>query len=235
MIKQAIVLAGGFGTRLQKVVQDTPKPMAPINGRPFLEYQLNYLRQQGINKIVFSVGYLSEQIQNYFGDKFNGIDIKYAVEKLPLGTGGAIKYAFDFITDKEALVVNGDTLFEISLPDFYQKHSAKNSNFSLALRTVDELSRYGSVSIDDENKIIKFAEKGCSHGKGFINGGVYIIHKRFFENFQFPLKFSLEVDVFEHYYTKTAFYGFAYKNYFLDIGIPQDYNIAQNDFAKLNY
>jgi D-glycero-alpha-D-manno-heptose 1-phosphate guanylyltransferase len=235
MITEAIVLAGGFGTRLQKVLDDVPKPMAPINGRPFLEYQLNYLKSFGITRVILSIGYLSHQIQDYFGDIFNNLEIDYAVEKTPLGTGGGIKLAFEKLKTQEALVVNGDTIFEVDIKEFYALHNSKNSLFSLALRKLDDVTRYGSVLINDENQIYKFAEKGINNGKGEINGGVYIIHSDFFKNTHLPKKFSLEKDVFENCYKKLDFYGFPFSNYFLDIGIPDDFEKAQYEFPKLKY
>ncbi|RUA30271.1 MAG: D-glycero-D-manno-heptose 1-phosphate guanosyltransferase [Bacteroidetes bacterium] len=235
MIKQAIVLAGGFGTRLQTVVQDVPKPMALINDRPFLDYQLNYLKSFGIEHIIFSVGYKHEHILNYFGDSFNGMRIDYAVEESPLGTGGGILNAFQFVKSGAALVVNGDTMFEVDLQDFSQKHNSKNAQISLALREIDDVSRYGVVETDANHRIIGFAEKGERKGQGKINGGIYIIEKHFFETNRFEQKFSMEKDAFERLYKEQAFYGFPYKSYFLDIGIPEDYKKAQNEFKKLGY
>jgi D-glycero-alpha-D-manno-heptose 1-phosphate guanylyltransferase len=235
MIRQAIVLAGGYGTRLQKVVQDVPKPMALINGRPFLDYQLNYLKSFGIEQIICSVGYKHEHISGFFGNSYQGLKIDYAVEKEPLGTGGGIRLAFEKVSNDSALVVNGDTLFEVDLNDFYQKHTQAKAVISLALRNVADVSRYGSVETEADGRIKGFTEKGSKSGKGLINGGVYLIEKSFFERNNFPAKFSMEKDAFEQYYQKEALYGFAYDAYFLDIGIPEDYQKAQNEFQKLGY
>jgi len=235
MINEAIILAGGFGTRLRKVLENTTKPMAPINGKPFLEYQLNYLKSFGINRVVMAVGYLSEQIVDHFGNSFNGIEIVYTFEKNPLGTGGGIKLAFSKIIGETAIVVNGDTLFEVDLGEFFQQHSSHGSSFSLALRELNDVGRYGSVMLNDGNIIHKFAEKGINHGKGLINGGVYLINKDFFKRMHLPVKFSMENDVFEKYCNKGLFMGFVFSNYFLDIGIPTDYEKAQNDFKNFKY
>lgn len=235
MISEAIILAGGFGTRLQKVVHDTPKPMAQINGRPFLEYQINYLKNFGIEHVILSVGYLSEQIIKYFKNSFDGVEIDYAIENTPLGTGGGIKLAFEKIKSQEAIVVNGDTLFDINLKEFYHKHKYKDSNFSLALRNVSEVKRYGNVVTDDNNRILRFAEKGAFAGRGIINGGTYIINANFFNTIGFPDKFSLETDVFERYCSTYSFFGFEFEDYFLDIGIPEDYKKAQDEFKELGY
>ena len=235
MIKQAIVLAGGFGTRLQTVVQDVPKPMALINNRPFLDYQLRYLQSFGIEHIIFSVGYKHEHISNYFGNSYNGMQIKYAVEKEPLGTGGGILNAFQFVDSGAALVVNGDTMFEVNLSDFFEKHQQKKASISLALREIDDVSRYGIVEIDNNNRIVGFAEKGEKTGAGRINGGVYLIEKDFFNKNSFSQKFSMEKDAFEKLYQNQHFCGFPYTSYFLDIGIPEDYKKAQDEFKNLGY
>jgi len=235
MINEAIILAGGFGTRLREVLENTTKPMAPINGKPFLEYQLNYLKNFGINRVVMAVGYLSEQIINHFGNKFNNIEIVYTQENSPLGTGGGINFAFTKIIGKEAFVVNGDTLFDIDLNKFYEFHYQKKSVFSLALRQLNNVDRFGSVIIDENNQIIKFAEKGQFQGKGLINGGVYIIKNDFFLSLDLPEKFSLENEVFEKYYYDGIFSGKVFTDYFLDIGIPSDYKKAQDDFTKFKY
>ncbi|MCK5856194.1 MAG: nucleotidyltransferase family protein [Bacteroidales bacterium] len=235
MIKQAIVLAGGFGTRLQAVVQDVPKPMASINDRPFLDYQLNYLKSFGINHIIFSVGYKHEHISNYFGNDFCGMQIDYAVEETPLGTGGGILNAFQYVNNGAALVVNGDTMFEVNIKDFFQKHKDSKASISLALREIDDVSRYGIVETSDNHRIIGFAEKGEKSGHGLINGGVYLIEKDFFEQNNFKQKFSMEKDGFEKFYNKQNFFGFPYQSYFLDIGIPEDYKKAQDEFSELGY
>lgn len=234
MITEAIILAGGFGTRLQEVVIDLPKPMADINGKPFLEYQLNYLSNFGIKRVIFSVGYLSETISNYFGDKFGDIEIDYAYEENPLGTGGGILNAFHKRKTIELIVLNGDTLFDIDINTFFQNHKNHNSLFSLALRPLNSVDRYGSVIVEN-NIINKFAEKGEFSGVGVINGGVYIINEKFFEKANLPTKFSMEKDVFEKLLNEFDFYGFPFKNYFLDIGIPEDYIRAQDEFRKLKY
>ena len=235
MIKQAIVLAGGFGTRLQKVVQEVPKPMAPINGRPFLDYQLNYLKSYGIERIIFSVGYKHEHISGYFGVEYQGLKITYAIEHEPLGTGGGIKNAFEQVKKGAALVVNGDTMFKVDLKDFFARHQAAEAVISLALRKVEDVSRYGAVSTDSNGRITGFSEKGAQSGPGLINGGVYLIEKDFFSSHPFPEKFSMEKDAFEQYYQTDPIFGFAYDSYFLDIGIPEDYQKAQDEFQKLGY
>lgn len=232
---EAIILAGGFGTRLKKVVKDIPKPMADVNGEPFLSYLFSYLKSFGIKRVILSTSYKSNIISNYFKNSYQGIEVDYAVENEPLGTGGGILYSLKKIKSENALVLNGDTLFDIDINNFNKKHKQSNSFFSLALRKVDDVSRYGSVITNENNIITEFAEKGKYNGKGFINGGVYIINKKEMLKFALKQKFSLEKDFFEKYYKKHNLFGFKYNNYFIDIGIPEDYYKAQNDFKKLKY
>ncbi|MBO7522674.1 MAG: NTP transferase domain-containing protein, partial [Bacteroidales bacterium] len=119
---EAIILAGGLGTRLRDTVPDLPKPMAPINGEPFLEYQLSWLSKYDIKKIVLSTGFMADKISSYFGDEYNGIPLEYSIETTPLGTGGAIAYSMQKTAGKDILIINGDTWFPINIRDFLSFH-----------------------------------------------------------------------------------------------------------------
>jgi len=231
-VPEAIILAGGKGLRLREVVPDLPKVMAPVNGRPFLEYLLEYLEHYFIEHIVMAVGYKHEAIVNYFGDHYKSIKIDYLIEDEPLGTGGAIKKGFEMIEGDKAFVFNGDTMFRISLVKHYDFHITRMADFSLVLREVDDVERYGSVERNEEKRITGFHEKGTRTGKGLINGGVYLISKRFFSKYKFPEKFSVEKDCLEKMVGTHPFYGVLCKQYFLDIGIPEDYLKAQHDFTQ---
>ncbi|MFN8236550.1 MAG: nucleotidyltransferase family protein [Chitinophagales bacterium] len=222
----AIILAGGFGTRLSSVVKDVPKPMAPINGKPFLHYLFKELREQNIPRVVLSVGHLKEVIQEYFKDNYLGIPIQYAIEDTPLGTGGGIKHAFEFIQD-DAYVLNGDTFFDVSL------HRLKNekADISIALKHLYHFDRYGTVELNDKNKIIAFHEKKPCES-GLINGGIYYFKKSLFDKIETEKKFSFEKDVLEKHLHDLSMQGVVFDNYFIDIGIPEDYNKAQKDFHK---
>jgi D-glycero-alpha-D-manno-heptose 1-phosphate guanylyltransferase len=233
--QEAIILAGGKGTRLSNVVSEVPKVMAPVNGRPFLEYLLDYLTIFIIEHVVLSVGYKKEVIMDHFGSQYRDIKIDYAIEEEPLGTGGGIQKAFEQITGNRAFVFNGDTMFKVDLTRHFDFHTIRKTDFSLTLREVDDVSRYGAVEVDEERKIIAFREKGENRGKGHINGGVYLIHKRFFEKNTFPEKFSIEKDCFEALVNTGQFYGLICKQYFIDIGIPEDYKKAQDDFKGFTY
>ena len=232
-VTEAVFLAGGFGTRLQSVVKDVPKPMADINGKPFLHYLINYYAKQGINHIVLSVGYLYETVQNYFDSKYGEVKISYAIEDTPLGTGGAINKSLELTTTDNVFVANGDTMFMVDLQQISGFHIEHKAEMTLVVREVEDVSRYGSVKLDDENRIVGFSEKNMDSGKGFINGGVYLINKSFFNRFDFPEKFSIEKDFFEKEYKTAAFFGKPCNNYFIDIGIPEDYVRSQKEFVKL--
>jgi D-glycero-alpha-D-manno-heptose 1-phosphate guanylyltransferase len=235
IVQEAIILAGGFGTRLKDVVSDVPKVMAPVNGRPFLEYLLEYLEDHVIDHVILSVGYKYEIIREHFGDQYKSITIDYAIEDEPLGTGGGIKNAFNFVKGYRALVFNGDTMFRINLEKSFEFHFSKSAQFSIILREVNNVQRYGAVETDENHRIVSFYEKGQKFGTGKINGGVYLINKSFFRDHNFPDKFSLEKDCFEKMVDSFPFYAMACKQYFLDIGIPEDYKKAQDDFKEFEY
>jgi D-glycero-alpha-D-manno-heptose 1-phosphate guanylyltransferase len=229
-----IILAGGLGTRLKEEVADKPKAMAPINGKPFLEFLLNYIHKTGFQRVIISTGYLSKSIENYFKDKYRSIEIEYAVEKEPLGTGGAIKLASRKVTTPYFIVLNGDTLFRINLQDFFQEHVEKLANMTIALRKVDDASRFGQVEIDGRGVIRAFKEKSNDSKSGLINGGVYIIKTKYFKKQQLPEKFSFEKDWLQKYVDSGEFFGRVFDDYFIDIGVPEDYKRAQKEFNEFN-
>ena len=229
VVKEAIILAGGFGTRLQGVVKDLPKPMAPVNDRPFLTYILDYLIEYQYTKVILSVGYLHEKIEEYFGNQYKTLEIDYAVESEPLGTGGGILFAMSKCVTDNVLVINGDTMFKVDLDAFERFHREKEGLLSIVLREVEDVSRYGSVVIGNDNLIALFAEKMASSGRGFINGGVYLINQKLFEKYPQPQKFSFEKDLMTKFYTQELFYAMPSDGYFIDIGIPEDYARAQEE------
>lgn len=230
MIKTAIILAGGFGTRLKSVVADVPKPMAPVADLPFLVYLLNYAKSNGIEKAVLAVGYKHEVISNYFGTEYKGIKLHYALEDQPLGTGGAIWNTFSFCkTEEEVVVLNGDSLFEVDIQAFGRFKVNKNATMALALKPMMNFDRYGVVEIDEEQRILNFQEKTFREA-GLINGGVYCFNIGWAKGLGLPQKFSFEKEILEKYVSTQYFYGFESQSYFIDIGIPVDYERAQTDF-----
>ncbi len=230
-IDTAIVLAGGFGTRLRSAVPDLPKCMAPVAGRPFITYVIDYLRMQGIQKFIFSLGYKHEVIEAFLTDQYPTLAYQSVIEEEPLGTGGAIKLACSKCPDENVLIVNGDTLFKIQLKELAAIHIKRKAECTLALKPLNNFDRYGVVSIDENNKITSFHEKKF-YTSGLINGGVYILNKEAFLKHGLADKFSFEKEYLETYYPSGSIYGGVQEGYFIDIGIPQDFEQAQADFAR---
>jgi D-glycero-alpha-D-manno-heptose 1-phosphate guanylyltransferase len=222
----ALILAGGFGTRLKSAVLDLPKPLADVNGKPFLWWLLNHLENEGIKNVYLSVGYLHEHIQNFFGQKFNHMNLYYIVETEPLGTGGAIKNACQQIPDQQLLVLNGDTLAIADLNQFIDFASAYQSKVFMAVAEVQNASRFGTVIKNKNNQITCFAEKEKT-GLGLINAGIYLIDKSIFDQFQLPHKFSFEVEFLAKYINQLNLIAYDKVTDFIDIGIPEDYALSQ--------
>ncbi|EAH7997335.1 D-glycero-D-manno-heptose 1-phosphate guanosyltransferase [Campylobacter jejuni] len=218
---QVIILCGGLGTRLKSVIKDIPKPMAPINDKPFLEFIFEYLKKQGIKEVILAVSYKYEVIKEYFKDEFLGIKIKYSIEKEPLGTGGAIKEALKFIKN-EAYVLNGDTIFDIDL----NKLKLEKSKICLALKQMNDFDRYGTVNVDRRGLVLSFEEK-IFKKQGLINGGIYLIAKDIFNDFKLEKKFSFE-EFLQENYKKLKAKACIFDDYFIDIGVPEDYRFFYN-------
>ena len=236
MLKEAIILAGGFGTRLQSIVSDVPKPMAPINNVPFLNYIFDYIKFFKIEHVVLSTGYLSEKISDYYKDEFKGVKISYTKEEIPLGTGGGIRLALEKCMTKNILVLNGDSFFDVDLHAYYPLHAQFNSNCTLALRKAANAARYGTIKLNDTSAITEFKEKDGIEQEGLINGGVYILNRELFLSKTKPdIAFSIEKDFFENRINELRIFGFEYDGYFIDIGIPEDYKKAQDDFKRFKY
>lgn len=228
MIKEAIILAGGLGTRLRDTVPDLPKCMAPVAGQPFLTYIIRHLLSQGIEKFVFSLGYKHEVISEFLAVQFAYIRYTCIIEDQPLGTGGAIRLALSGIAERDVLIVNGDTLFKINVDDISDLHIEKQAECTVALKPMVDFERYGVVEMNDEGEIKNFSEKKYSE-QGLINGGVYVLNKNGFLKKDFTDVFSFEKDYLEQYVQSSLFCGILQDNYFIDIGIPADYEKAQTE------
>jgi D-glycero-alpha-D-manno-heptose 1-phosphate guanylyltransferase len=227
---EAIILAGGFGTRLRSVVPDLPKPMAPIAGRPFLEILLGRLSSKGFTHVILSVGYKSEIITNHFGNQFKNLALDYAIEDSPLGTGGAVRLAMEKATHNHAYVFNGDTYLDLEV-DQAEQGWLQSPNPKIVGCEVPDTSRYGRL-ISDGDKVIGFTEKGIS-GVGLINAGCYILPRHCLDNFSLGENFSLETQYLAPNVCQRNFDLFLTKGKFLDIGIPEDYARAQTELAGL--
>ncbi|MDR1847778.1 MAG: nucleotidyltransferase family protein [Bacteroidales bacterium] len=228
MITEALILAGGFGTRLNSVVKDVPKPLAPVNGTPFLTILIRYLASQGIKRIILSTGYKYELIQSLYGSNYEGLEIVYAVEKEPLGTGGAIAYGLSFAQTDRVLVTNGDSIIRFSLCDMAKEPLADNEILML-LKPMKDFDRYGSVQVD-EKRVTAFAEKSFV-SSGLINSGVYLLHRNLFSDCNMH-KFSFETDFLEKRVGEGLFRYLICEGYFIDIGIPEDYAAAQQTLTS---
>lgn len=228
MIKEAIILAGGLGTRLRAAVPDLPKCMAPILAKPFIGYLTDYLYQQGIQKFVFSLGYKHELVQQYLLTQYGGLDIRFSVESSPLGTGGAVLLACKMIADEDVLVVNGDSFFKVNLAELCALHETCNADCTLALKPMQNFDRYGVVELNTDNSVKNFKEKQFFQ-EGLINGGLYALNILSFSSKNFPEAFSFEKDYLERFAEARQFYGLEQGEYFIDIGIPEDFERAQTE------
>jgi len=226
LTKSAIILAGGMGTRLKSVIQDMPKPMAPVKGHPFLTYVLDYLAAYGITDVVLSVGYKYEVILKYFGYKYKNISLRYSIEHEPLGTGGAIYRATKLLQEPTFFALNGDSLFKVDLKMLADFAVNKEAEVALALKEMWDIDRYGIVDIDESQQVKAFREKQQA-AHGLINGGVYWMTRKAFEVEAFPKRFSFEKDFLEKHTDTLKMYACPLEGYFIDIGIPTDYAKAQ--------
>ncbi|MCD6427464.1 MAG: nucleotidyltransferase family protein [Caldisericaceae bacterium] len=229
-VVQAVILAGGLGTRVRNITEDKiPKVMLPINGKPFLLYILDYLKTQNIKNVVLCVGFKKEIIKDYFRDgRKYGLNLFYSEEKTPLGTAGALKNAERFISSDRFLLLNGDTLFKINLDELLRFHNSKKAKISVALKYLQNTQRYGRVEINSDNAIIQFIEKGIRK-QGIINGGLYLMERDVLSLIEkFPS--SLEKDVLPMLINK-GLYGKVFDEYFIDIGVPEDYERAKRELG----
>lgn len=232
MTMEAVILAGGFGTRLRHVVSDVPKPMAPVAGRPFLAYLLDNLVAQGYTHAVLATGYLHEQVEQYFHNTYRGIAIDYARETSPLGTGGAIVNGLQHCTEPSITVLNGDTLFLADHRRLADTAAANGSRMTILLRNVPDAGRYGLVETDSRTGLVTaFREKDPAAGQGNINAGVYRIQRSLLDAYPFGKQFSFEREVLQP--LAEPCHAYVSDGYFIDIGIPDDYARAQQELPRL--
>lgn len=229
MVKQALILCGGLGTRLQSAVPDRPKSMAPIRGKPFLEILLRSLKAKGIDDFVLATGHLSGQIEDYCTDgSCWGVKVRYSREATPLGTGGAVKLAEPVLADR-FLVLNGDTFVDFDPAALEKKLEATGAPLVLALRQVDDPERYGAVTTAPDGRVQAFVEKGVKTGQ-HINAGVYLVRKEALGLMEAGKPVSLEKEWMPKLMQR-GIYGVETGGMFIDIGIPEDYRRAQDLLA----
>ncbi len=226
---EAIVLAGGFGTRLRAVVPDVPKPMAPISGRPFLEILFNRLARHGFVRVVLSLGYQADLIFSHFGGQFVGMELAYVVEESPLGTGGATRLALTRCVSDHAFIFNGDTFLGLEADEvecLWQEHKCP----IIVARHVPDTARYGRLQVEDA-RVLGFTEKGVA-GPGLINAGCYVLAKEGLNGWPLNTPFSLESDYFVQAVVRERVNVFETSGLFIDIGIPEDFEKAQTFLAS---
>ncbi|MDA8886618.1 nucleotidyltransferase family protein [Bacteroidia bacterium] len=230
MIFDVVILAGGLGTRLASVISDVPKPMAPVAGKPFLDHILCKLPLDHIGRIILAVGHKYQRIEEYYGAAYNGTSIEYSIEKEPLGTGGGIGLAMHKVQAETALILNGDTFFDVNLEEMWQKHSNLAKVITLALKQMENPDRYGTVLLEG-NTIVRFQEKIEGLPTGLINGGVYWVNKNILDALPNKEKYSFESEFLELAVRDNKLSGYISEGLFIDIGIPSDYERAQEIFA----
>ncbi len=231
----AVILAGGLGTRLRSAVPDLPKPMAPINGRPFLEHQLDYWIKQEISNFVLSVGYRHEVIVDHFGNRYKDASIDYVIEKTPLGTGGGLLLAAEKIGKNDPfLLLNGDTYFAVDLNALIAFSSANDADWCFSLFRTNEAGRYMGIDVSPQWEITSL-KSGAGQPNRLANGGVYWVSPRALigEPFSPGDKVSLEDDIFPAAIAVgQRLMGIEFSGTFIDIGVPDDYHRAPDLLAQ---
>jgi len=227
---EAIVLAGGFGTRLRGVVDYIPKPMAPVQGRPFLAFVLDQLVDAGFKTGIFATGYRHEAIRAYFGEDYRGLALRYSVEREPLGTGGAIRLACAQVTARDVFVLNGDTYLEVDFRAMLDAHASARMELSMAICHVPDVARYGAVELQD-GIVQGFREKGRS-GPGWINAGTYVLGPELRARLRRQGAFSFEHDLLAPEVKSIRPLAFLASGLFIDIGTPEDYTKLQHIFSE---
>jgi NDP-sugar pyrophosphorylase family protein len=229
----AILLVGGLGTRLQKVLSSKPKPLAPVGNIPFLQLLVMQLRSHGVRRLIMCTGHLADQVETAFGDGRQwDVEIAYSKESQPLGTAGAVKFAEGYLKqDADFLVVNGDSFVELDVRDFVRFHREHGGPISMVVSRVPNAARYGTVHVDAQHRIVGFNEKTGNPLPGIINAGVYVFNRDVLDAIpEGPA--SLEKDLFPHF-LQQGMYALEQHGEFIDIGTPEDYERAKELFQKL--
>lgn len=237
---EAVILAGGLGTRLRPVISDLPKPMAPVGGRPFLEYLMDFWIAEGVGRFILAVGYKHEAVIGHFGFFYRDIPIDYSIEPELVGTGGGLFLALEKIRGNDPFfIVNGDTFFPVDVSSALDFHQRKKSKFTMILREMPSAERYGTVQLREDGRIERFSPAGEGNSPYLINGGVYLAdpdflkkHRRGWDGIS-PV--SSESFLFPNWAdTEEAIFGFRDSGEFIDIGIPEDYKRSQEFFNAFN-
>jgi D-glycero-alpha-D-manno-heptose 1-phosphate guanylyltransferase len=227
---EAVVLAGGLGTRLRDLVPNLPKPMATISGRPFLEILLVALAEKGFDRVVVSLGHMAPVVVSHFGEKFSGMDLAYEIEPTPLGTGGALRRALGRCEADHVFVLNGDTYLDLEIGEVEAQWQRDHVPLIIATEVADT-TRYGRLKMDGRH-VVGFVSKGVA-GPGLINAGCYVFPKDIARKFPVDEVFSLENDFLAQAAADFRFDCFVSRGVFIDIGVPDDYIRAQSELARV--
>ena len=224
---RVLILAGGLGTRLRPAIGSTPKAMAEVAGRPFLEHLLDRVTRDGFRRVCLLTGYGAEAIEGYFGTGHKrGLEIAYSQEPEPLGTGGALRLAASRFPDERFVVMNGDSLFQLPLRSLIDEHLHKGALATLALAQAAEPGRYGGVETDADGQVCRFVEKGEPTAGGLVNAGIYVIERSVLEAIPSGPAVSLEREVFPALVGE-GLYAVAFDGPLVDIGVPRDLEALQ--------
>lgn len=227
---EAIILAGGLGTRLKGYANGLPKPMVDISGRPFLEIIMDKLVSANFQRVCLAVSYKAQKIIDHFGCSYKGMDVIYSKEKIPLGTGGAIKQAITQLGSTDIFILNGDTIVDVDYSLLLGFHKKNKADLSITIYKESNYDRYGTVITNQQDRVIDFIEKQTM-AEGSINAGVYIIDKTLLEQLSLPDMFSFENDLMEKEVANIKEYAFSTDGYFIDIGIPEDLERAREELS----
>jgi D-glycero-alpha-D-manno-heptose 1-phosphate guanylyltransferase len=225
------ILAGGLGTRLRSVIADRPKVLAEVQRRPFLEYLLDQLSATKLRDVVLCTGHMGEQIRKKLGETYGPLRLFYSQEPSPLGTGGALRFALPMLTSDPVLVMNGDSFCSADLRSFWRWHGAQGAKVSLLLTYQPDTQRYGRVHLQPDGRILRFSEKDAQNGPGWMNGGIYLIQRSLLQAIPEGRAISLERNLFPSWVDR-GLYGYCNGDRFLDIGIPEAYDAADQFFTK---
>jgi NDP-sugar pyrophosphorylase family protein len=225
-----VVLCGGLGTRLRSVVANNPKPMADVNGQPFLAHIMDYLTGAGFVHFVLGCGYKAEAVRSYFEIWEKKVSIEYSLEKIPLGTGGAVKNALPFLRSNPVLVLNGDSFCRVDYDGLLATHAQTSASITMAVSRMASRADYGQIELGDSDRVLGFREKGMNTEGGWINAGVYVFDKRVIEQMPDSIPLSLEKDVFPAW-IGGDFRAFRTEEPVYDIGTPERYELARKTFA----
>jgi len=229
--RTALILCGGFETRVRPVSFSTPKPLLPIGYQPLLEYQISYVKKYEFDRIILAIGYLQEQIVRYLDEHRLGVQLRYSFEKEPLDTGGAIKNS-ESVINSDFLTLNGDVIFAgLDLDKLIYAHKKSNALATIVLAKSKTPTRFGAVELDETDKVVSFVEKPRKQpaGESWVNAGIYVIRPSLFSKIPKAKRISLELDVFPKLMREGAISGYKHTGYWADVGTPEDYLRVQKD------